>query len=159
MAIKVTLVNKSQITSNEVSVVSDDTLSLSRAIYQTLGSLVFNKNCMTVDELGSKTIDWSKFTGEYKEFVTDMNNLWQHTFYPELAIANGVPMPTEAIIKANEYLGSLGVTEEYFYSKDAKTIPLWIDIEKQFEYRVLTDHTDNTYLTDSNGTEVLVYYT
>jgi len=88
-----------------------------------------------------------------------MNNLWIHTYYPNLAIANNTPQPTESIIATNEYLGDLGNVVEYSYSKDFVNIAPWVDHSSQSEYRILVDDTDNTYLVDPADNTVLVKYT
>jgi len=160
MAITVRLTNKSQITRPETDIASDDSLLFSRAIYQILGSLIRNREMATKDvDTGVITIDWDKLPPAYAEFAEEMDRLWKHTFYPELVIAQGIPAPLPSTVLANEYLGDLGITTTYAYSKDIVNIPSWIDITEQSEYRVLIDDSDNTYLTDTNGTEILVSYT
>ena len=159
MAITVRLVNKSQVTRPEASLGSDDDLLFSRGIYQILGSLTRNRDMATVETDGSITIHWELLPPEYEVFVVEMDRLWQHTFYPELAVSQNIPLPTPATIKANEYLGNLGVTQEYFYSKDVVDIPAWVDTDGQTEYRILADFDDNTYLVDESDNTFLVKYT
>lgn len=159
MAITVRLTNKSQVTRPEASEASDGTILFSRAIYQILGSLIGNREMVTTDEVTKvKTIHWEKLPREYAEFADDMNNLWQHTFYPELAVLNEVPLPSDSIVKANEYLGDLGMVDEYRYAKDFVDIPAWVGIVSRDEYRILMDESDNTYLVDTTDNTVLVSY-
>ena len=60
------------------------------------------------------------------------------------------------MIALDEYLGSLGVSEDYPYSKDFVSITPLIDPEVATAVRILVDESDNTYLVDGN--EVLVQY-
>ena len=162
MAVTIRLTNKSQVTKelSEIATQPDNELLFGRELYQTLGSLLKNKDVATRDvDTGAVTINWEKVTEEFASFAEDVNNLWLHTYYPELAIANNIPTPTPQIILVDEYLGNLGVSQEYNYIKDFINVTPWLDITKQSEYRVLIDEDDNTYLTDSNGDEILISYT
>ncbi len=156
MAITVRLTNKSQITKSQAEL-SDGDLLLSRATYQTLGSLIGNREIATKNQDGTYTIHYEKLTEEYTTFLEDMNNLWLHTYYPNLAILNNAPEPTASVRVTDEYLGDLGVLRNYSYSKDTVNIGAWVETEGQADMRVLMDADDNTYLTD--GDEVLVVYT
>ena len=155
MAITVRLTNKSQVTKSQTELTDGDLL-LSRATYQTLGSLIGNREIATRNQDGSYTIHYEKLTEEYTTFLEDMNNLWIHTYYPDLAILNNIPEPTDAVKVADEYLGDLGIIRNYSYSKDTVNIGSWLDVESQASMRVLMDESDNTYLTDVD--EVLVLY-
>ena len=126
---------------------NDDELLLDRLIYRKMGSLTDNK------VLQSPTSDDSDF----HRWLRDMNAYHNKIYYPGLTA--GDPEPTPDLVALDEYLGSLGITEIYPFSQDTYKVESWITTESQPEYRVLTDKTDNTYLTDSSGTEVLVSYT
>jgi len=154
--IKVILQNRSEATVKQDNLSGGDLL-LSRATYQTLGSLIGNREIATRNQDGSYTIHYEKLTEEYTTFLEDMNNLWIHTYYPDLAILNNIPEPTDAVKVADEYLGDLGIIRNYSYSKDTVNIGSWLDVESQASMRVLMDESDNTYLTDVD--EVLVVYT
>ena len=158
MAITVRLTNKSQVTKKQDTLVAEDLL-LSRAVYQTLGSLIGNREMATLELDGSYTIYYDKLTEEYTTLMEDMNNLWLHTYYSDLAVANNVPQPSPSIVTTNEYLGDLGETVTYSYSKDFVNIPAWTKANPQTEYRILVDATDNTYLVDPADGTVLVTYT
>ena len=149
MAITVKLGNASRTTSRTPEVSSDNKLKFSRQFYQFLGSVVKNKQLL--DDYNN-----DKLSLEYKRFLDEMNDLFIVVNYPELS--SGIIL-SEHIKLLDEYLGDLGSISEYIYSKDSVNIPQWLSISKQTEYRILIDDDDNTYLTDTNGTEVLVSYT
>ena len=149
MAIKVTLSNPSRVTKR---VPVEDVVGeakFDRAFYQYLGSLVKNK------ELLQDYTD-NKIPLEYRRMLDEMNELYLKMYYPILG-ADIVVKP--GIEELDLYLGSLGITEDYPYSKDTINIPAWLQTTSQTEYRILVDEDDNTFLTDSGGTEVLVAYT
>jgi len=153
MAIKVRLTNKSQGTKPGVDSFTgsklDDNILLDRNIYQRLSSLTKNKNILAEYNAGT-------LPPAYVEFLDRMDTLL-------IALNSNEPNTQIAdsdILIINAYLGSLGETEQYAYSKDWVQVKDWIAIGiPQTEYRVLVDESDNTYLTDSNGTEVLIEYT
>ena len=122
---------------------------MERIFYQKLGSLVSNKK---LDILYAE----NKLPLEYRRFLDEMNELYLKKNYPILG-ADIVVKP--GIEELDKYLGSLGLTEDYPYSKDTIDIPAWLEIDTVPEYRVLIDTTDDTYLTTNNDTEVLVIYT
>ncbi len=123
-----------------------DELLLDRLIYRKIGSLTDNKSIVTPPEKD----------GDFHRWLLDMNNLHNHKYYPNLTADE--PIPTPDIEALDEYLGTLGQTELYPFDEDTYKVEPWVDIEDQVAYRVLVDETDNTYLTDSAGVEVLVYY-
>ena len=147
MAIKVTLTNPSRVTKDLSSIRSDSTLGISRHLYQLLGSLVGGRILSTAYNDGT-------LPKEYIKLLDDLNILHLVKNYPELS--EGLIVP-EGIAELDEYLGSLGVSEDYSYSLDTVNIPAWLDVGSQSEYRVLMDTSDNTYLVD--GSEILVAYT
>ena len=141
MAIKVTLRNPSQITSKVVSSATGK-LILNRSIYQRLGSLTNNKTIL--DDYNN-----GRLPEEFVRFLDRMDTISDDTIISD-----------PEILLLDEYLGSLGVTVEYFYSKDTVDIPQWIaDFGTQTEYRILVDESDNTYLTTNSGSEILIAYT
>ncbi len=149
MAYKVTLGNPSRTTQRKPDSDIDGELKFDRIIYQSLGSLVQNKKLLEL-------YDENKIPLSYRRTLDELNDLYLKTNYPELATNIIVK---EGIVSLDSYLGSLGIDVDYPYSKDIKNIPVWLDITFQSEYRILVDESDNTYLTDGGGTEVLVVYT
>ena len=141
MAIKVTLRNPSQITSKIVPSATDK-LILNRSIYQRLRSLINNQTIL--DDYNN-----GRLPGEFVRLLDRMDTISDDTIISD-----------PEILLLDEYLGSLGVTVEYFYSKDTVDIPQWIaDFGTQTEYRILVDESDNTYLTTNSGSEILITYT
>ena len=149
MAVKIILSNASQVTSREPTLDEDNNVKFSRMFYQHLGSLVKNKTLL--DDYNS-----GKLAPEYVRFLNDMNDLFLKRNYPLLATDIVLE---EAVTATDEYLGDLGITQDYHYSKDAVNIPAWIDSYRQSEYRILMDTSDNTYLVDPADGTVLVAYT
>ncbi len=147
MPINVRLSNAARITKREPTATT--ALNLSRSTYQKLGSLVQNKSLSSAYANG-------ELTPEYVRVLDELNDLYLKTSYPMLY---GHLVIEPGIVELDAYLGSLGIDEEYPYSKDAVDIPAWIEADSQTEYRILVDERDNTYLTTNNGSEVLVYYT
>ena len=92
---------------------TDNGLTMPRSIYQKLGSLVKNKTLINDYAQG----DLNK---EYIEFLDKMSS-----------IEDG----EEEMIEVDKYLGSLGLDEEYPYSKDYRGIPAWIEVLGQAPYR------------------------
>jgi len=144
--VKVVLGNPAQITRRSPQLRGVDSISMSRSIYQKLGSLVKNKTL--VDDYNNGNLP-----SEYIRIVDELNNLFLKKNYP--GIHGGLEIE-EGIEELDEYLGSLGNTQVYSYSKDFVNIAPWIDPEVATAVRILTDESDNTYLVDGN--EVLVQY-
>ena len=124
-----------------------DELLLDRLIYRKIGSLTDNKSITTPLEAD----------GDFHRWLLDMNNLHNKKYYP--ALSSDEPTPTPDLEALDEYLGTLGQTELYPFAEDTYKVEPWITTSSQIEYRALVDENDNTYLTDSNGNELLVYYT
>ena len=117
----------------------DDELLFDRLIYRKLGSLTDNK-VMTIP---------AKPDSDFKRFLLDMNNLHIHKYYTGLV--DGLPLPTPDIIALDEYLGTLGITEDYPFLDDTQEIPLWFDgVDTNKQRRILVDGTDNTFLVQGN---------
>ena len=147
--IHVKLTNPSKITKKDTTLDSDSNVVLARSIYQNLGSLI--KNTTILDDYNN-----GRLPQEYKRFLDEMNDLFIKLNYPELGKDIVVK---EGIAETDEYLGDLGIIQEYFYSKDTVNIPAWLAIDSQTEYRILVDESDNTHLVDLSDDTVLVYYT
>ena len=148
MAIRVTLNNPSRITKRSPDEAGEG-LGVSRMIYQNHGSLIKNKTI-------AADYDAGKLNGEYKRILDELNALYLVKNYPTLADGITLAPNIEAI---DEYLGNLGLTQEYHYAKDTVDIPNWLDGDStRTEMRHLIDLEDGAYLTDSNGTEFLVRY-
>ncbi len=149
MAVKVTLQNPSRITRRSPnSNTTTSTPKFDRAFYQYLGSLVKDKTLLNDYENNAIPL-------EYRRMLDEMNDLHIKKNYP---ILGSETIIKDGIIALDEYLGSLGVDLTYPYEKDVVNIPAWLDVIEQAEVRVLVDMSDNTYLTDNNGTEFLVRY-
>jgi len=158
MAIKVVLSNPSQITSRTPDTQIMGTTKMSRATYQYLGSLIQNKGLIERDINGN--IVGGTYTDmdlplEYIRVLDELNDLFLKTNYPlfygDLVIAEGT-------IELDEYLGSLGITEDYPYSKDAVNIPVWLSATESSPERQLVDYSDDSYLVDTSDNTRLVRY-
>ncbi len=155
MPYKVTLGNPSRTTrrrpeSNPVDGSgTDGTLDMSRLTYQALGSLVQNKKILELYENDRLPL-------EYRRVLDELNELYLRDNY---GILGAGIIVKDGIVALDEYLGTLGLGIDYPYSKDAVNVDAWLEVESQTEYRILVDSRDNTYLTTSNGAEVLVVYT
>lgn len=136
MAVIVVLSNKSTITKSLVEGDTDQII-LSRAVYQTLGSLVKNKNISSDYASG-------KLSSEFTELMDSLNVLFE----------SGTA--EDSIIALDEYLGNLGVTVDYHYSKDQVNIPAWVSVDSQSVVRNLVDQ-DGNYIKD--GEDFLVSLT
>ncbi len=147
MPVKVKLSNASRITKRTPEALS--AVGMSRLTYQMLGSRV---QCRTLVE----DYNNGNLPKEYIRLLDELNDLYLTINYPELAAGIVV---REGIAELDSYLGSLGITEDYPYDKDAVNIPAWLSIDTQPEYRHLVDESDKTFLTTNNGTEALVVYT
>ncbi len=123
----------------------DDELLLDRLIYRKIGSLTDNKLLVTPDSSDT----------EFHRWLLDMNNLHNKRNYP--LISAGDPEPTPDLVALDEYLATLGQTEKYPFPQDTYNVESWLEIDDPEPERVIVDTSDNTYLTDSNGTEVLIY--
>jgi len=150
MAVKVVLTNASRVTKRLPEQESDlnEDIRINRNTYQQLGSLAQNKTLVTLYNEG-------KLAAEYIRLLDELNDLYIVKNYPELASEITL---ADYIEELDEYLGSLGVSIEYEYEKDKVNISPWLAVDRRTPTRVLTDETDNTYLTTSSGTEVLVRY-
>ncbi len=148
MAIKVVLSNASQVTRRTPDVQETSTVKVSRATYQKLGSLLKNKTLLTQYENG-------ELVGEYKRVLDELNNLFLKVNYPaigaDLVIAPG-------ILELDEWLGDLGIVQDYPYDKDSVNISAWVEVDTPDPIRVLVDLSDNTYLVDTSDDTVLVSY-
>jgi len=153
MAYKITLGNPSRVTRRTPDAKEEDggathKININRSTYQYLGSLVKNKKLL---ELYNN----NQIPNEYRRVLDELNDLFIKVNYPSL----GLDIVVEpGIVELDEWLGNLGIIQEYPYNKDSVDIPVWIPSEALTEVRVLIDKSDNTYLTDSSGTEVLVRY-
>jgi hypothetical protein len=152
MGVKVRLGNTSRVTKlspESIDVASiDQNIKFDRHFYQLLGSLQANKTI--VEDYRD-----NKLSPEYKRLLDELNDLYIETYYPELGVITNVRPEIKAL---DTYLGSLGVTETYPYSKDTLHIPAWLRADRGADIRVLTDDSDNTYLIDSSDGTVLVQY-
>ncbi|RLA71152.1 MAG: hypothetical protein DRG30_08715 [Epsilonproteobacteria bacterium] len=121
MAVQVRLGNKSQPVENlgGIGVNSSDTL-VSRMLYQHLGSLVNNKQ-----------LKQNYYAGKIPTELVDL--------YDKFSAS----VRTADIIAIDKYLSTLGITEEYFYSKDTHDIEPWIITPGKIHERNVVDGTYN----------------
>ena len=160
MPIKVRLSNAARVTKREPTATS--TTNISRLTYQNLGSLIKNRRLIERDIngniIGGLFID-GDLPGEYIRLLDELNNLYLSRNYPLL---HGQLVIADGIVELDEYLGTLGVGEDYPYSKDAVNIPAWVTATDRAPVRVLAVFDSNgeaiQYLTTNNDTEVLVRY-
>lgn len=146
MAVKITLGNPSRVTKEQV-VLNDSKLKFPRILYQRLGSLV--KNRTLLDDYNN-----GRLPLEYVELLEQLNVYHAEKYYNS---ENNTP---EYIKELDVYLGSLGITEEYHYSKDTNNGELWLTVTSQSEYRILMDELEpnpEVYLVD--GDEPIIFYT
>jgi len=109
--------------------VKGNELGVERAIYRQLSSLTDNK--VIVDPTGPDT--------EYDRFLLHMNE-----------IQKGIQV-SAFVDQFDEYLGTLGVTNDYPFPDDTYWIDSWIDIPKQEQFRNVVDNNSNV-IADVNGT-------
>lgn len=137
MAIKVTLSSNT----TTPTLQEDNSLKLSRTTYRFLGSLVRNKTIY-------QTYTDRALPPEVLHVLDELDKLHKYKNYNEEYTGE---VPDEAVIKLDEYLGSLGVDEEYPYSEDIQDIPLWLDIFVTSDIRELMQLTTGDILVDSDG--------
>ena len=125
MAITVRLGNRSQETSKLASIGEDTSVKVSRIVYQGLRSLVQNKHIL--DDYNNGLIP-KELVALYEDFSK---------------INNGETVDIE-IQKLDEYLGSLGVNQDYVYFKDTIYIEPWISASSQFFSRNVIDDSTGT---------------
>lgn len=147
MAVSRVVLGNSSKNTKSSDIIVDGTIKISREVYQKLGSLIKNRQLLT--EYNDKLL-----TGSYNEFLEDMNILLlkrnYSNLYPDLVVPEGIE-------EIDIYLGSLGMTEEYPYSKDIVNISPWISIYTRSDYRYLVD-TEGNHLVDGTDNTVLVHY-
>lgn len=121
------------------------TLYMSRLLYQRLGS---KRACMEI----SRDYAADRLPPEFMKILKELDAIDEPG-----AIAN--PLAADL----DEYLGSLGITDTYSYSKDFFDTPPWLFVDKQSEYRLLDDPDDNTILADidpiTGAQQILITYT
>ena len=146
MAVKVTLTNKSQIVT-PTSSGSGNKLHMARSIYQQLGSLVKNKAIVESYNNGI-------LPAEYKELLDKFNEIDQLR-------RSGSVLPDDLLPYAltDEYLGDLGVIQEYPYLKDVIELKNWLSGEGLDVYRILVEEEDDLTNILMDGEEMLVSYT
>lgn len=129
MGVKIKLTSSSSVFSGvEIDTLLEDAdkLKLSRILYQKLGSLTKNRE-LTRDDTNTTEFDrLINLLDDYSATVEDPSFKLNDTVISEI----------------DEYLGVLGITEEYPYRKDSQFIPLWVDIESQDSERPLAVFVD-----------------
>jgi len=125
MAIKVTLTNKAQRTTNLATEVPNEPLRMDRIVYQGLRSLTKNKHI-------PQSVADDQIPSELMELFTE---------FDKMSMGETVP---EYVKRIDEYLGSLGVFEEYHYEKDIVDIPPRVTVFSQSPNRnVVTGNKNN----------------
>ena len=116
---------------------TDNSLEMSRLIYQKLSSLTLNRTIL-------RDYNEGKLPKEYVDFLDQCNEiLYNQTWGPTYDI-------DDATLALDEYLAELGVTAEYQYVKDTKSIPAWLTSPEKSDYRVLVEYP--TVTPNSTGT-------
>lgn len=149
MAIKVTLTNKSQQTKTTGTTGQDGNVRFNRLVYQRLRSLIQNKTILADYEAGNLPAELVELFDEFDKISFNKTTKDDPVDVSEKA----------AII--DEYLSSLGLDDDYFYSKDRLDILPWIDLETQAPYRnVITDiaTVDYNIIVDIDGTDYNVIH-
>lgn len=117
---------------NSGRVLSDsNALYFPRIIYQRLGSLVKNKRLLVDIENGNIPV-------EFENFINELEKL-----------GKGESV-SQAIIDANEYLGSLGISATYSYSKDYNGVPNWVGAVGEKEDRGINYNEYNVKYLDND---------
>jgi len=138
--------NYGQGSGKEEQKLKDDELLIDRLIYRKIGSRTDNKVLQTPPAKDS----------EFHRWLLEMDNLHIYKYYPSLHTG---PIPTPDLIALDQYLGTLGVTEVYPFQDDTYHSEFWLDGDAtRTPVRYLVDASDDSLLTDSSGTEILVRY-
>jgi hypothetical protein len=116
MAVRVVLTNKAQpeegLSKLKSNVSIDETVLMSREVYQYLRSLAKNKVLVDTETSGKLPVE-----------LVDLFDEFTKIQYGEEVSA--------AVKKMDEYLGHLGLTEDYYYTKDIIDIDPWIHYTEQ----------------------------
>jgi hypothetical protein len=132
MAVRVVLTNKSQpeegLSKFKTQPSIDETILMSREVYQYLRS-----------RAKGKTLSLSNVPTELALLFDEFTK-----------IQRGLPVSAE-IRKLDEYLGTLGLTEEYYYVKDIIDIDQWLDVKAQDPIRNVASDGLNVIYTDKLG--------
>ena len=115
----------------------DTELGIERAVYRKLSSLTDNKVIQNPQGPDS----------EYERFLLHMND-----------IEDNIPV-SESMDKFDEYLGTLGVTDEYPFLDDVYGVEPWIDVPTQDETRNVVDKETNIIHTVGTTTYNVVHRT
>jgi len=160
MAFRVRLGNPSKTTRKNVtlkeqpSVPEETSIKMSRIIYQNLGSLAKNKTILEDYENG-------RLSDEMVDLLNEMNLIYLHKFY-DLSESTPIPEASNEVKELDRYLGTLGLTDDYRYSKDKFAMNDFLTYTTQAEVRYLAEIDDddtNPEVVLVDGDEVLVIYT
>ena len=144
MAIKVTLTNKSQQTGRlaKDSTTSNNDIQISRFIYQQFRSLTKSK--VILENYTDQVLPL-----EFMRLLQDFDDIQQ------------TGASTDAINKLDEYLGTLGVTADYHFSKDVINVEPWVSVLTQEPTRNVI-YNDNgvikNVITNIDGTDYNVVH-
>lgn len=116
MAVKIVSLTNSSHPSGELGKDTATKLLIDRFIYQRLGSLEQNKTILDDYNAG-------RLPKEFQQFLEDLEDRLND---PDI---NAI----------DEYLGDLGITEEWQYSKDVVDIPAWTNAYEQSAIRQLVN--------------------
>ena len=127
MSTKVILTNKSQQTNELGQLDRNSTVLASRTIYQKLRSLTSNKTIKS-------DYDNGLIPQELKKLFDNFTILYD----------SGTATP--GVQALDEYLGNLGVTETYPFTKDIISIDMWFSVEEQEPIRNVIDDNGNNVI-------------
>ncbi len=116
MAVRVVLTNRSQETGNLSKIGTDGSVRVNRIVYQGLRSLAKNK-----------TISADYTAGLIPRELVEL--------YEEFSKINDGDSSNTEMVKLSEYLGLLGIEQEYEYKKDRIGVAPWIEYTDQLSTR------------------------
>lgn len=137
MAVKIVSLTNSSHPTGELGKDTATKLLIDRFIYQRLGSLEQNKTILEDYNAG-------RLPKEFQQFLYDLEN---RLIDPDISAID-------------EYLGQLGITEEWQYSKDVVSIPAWTTPYTQSEIRQLAEVVDGisiNRLVDASGNRIVQF--
>lgn len=137
MAVKIISLTNSSHPTGELGKDTATKLLIDRFIYQRLGSLEQNKTILEDYNAG-------RLPKEFQQFLYDLEN---RLIDPDISAVD-------------IYLGQLGITEEWQYSKDVVNIPPWTNAFESSEVRQLAEIVDSVSinrLIDASGNRIVQF--
>ena len=99
-------------------------VEFAKGIYERISNITDNKTLTTPTDTKN----------QFEQWLLDMNNLYNKKYYPELTA--DLPEPSDAIVSFDEYLGGLGLKENYPYTANTYSSEPWISTIEQTEMNV-----------------------